>query len=179
MNNFRSDEIRALETQVHELEDSMGDVKKHISSAVHKSEIVSKEALGLLVLEISLPPVNLTELRNRVDALNQEAEEIKTRAQGMINQNIELIEEMEEQIKNSEKVLQQAQIQTDRTAELLAEVDEANKIATDAVARSAKTLEEAKNTLAKLEGNEVRKGLETIEIIDEEINLVFFQNLTI
>ena len=54
------------------LEERYGDVKKLTATAVAKSDAVSKEALNLLILGISVPAVNLTELQNRVDEVNKE-----------------------------------------------------------------------------------------------------------
>ena len=67
-----SDEIRFLENKLMALEERYGDVKKLTATAVAKSDAVSKEALNLLILGISVPAVNLTELQNRVDEVNKE-----------------------------------------------------------------------------------------------------------
>lgn len=69
---FFSDEIRFLESKLLALEEKYGDVKKLTATAVAKSEAVSKEALGLLILDSTLPEVNVTELQNRIDLINQE-----------------------------------------------------------------------------------------------------------
>lgn len=59
---------------------------------------------------------------------------------------------MTEKVKNSEELLDRAQDQQAATAELLAELDEANETANDAVKRGDQTLKEAQETLKKLGG---------------------------
>lgn len=59
---------------------------------------------------------------------------------------------MSEKVKNSEELLDRAQDQQAATAELLAELDEANETANDAVKRGDQTLKEAQETLKKLGG---------------------------
>jgi hypothetical protein len=47
-------------------------VKKLTTTVVAKSEAVSKDALSLLILGISVPTVNITELQTHVDNINTE-----------------------------------------------------------------------------------------------------------
>lgn len=141
-----------METKLTELEEQFGDVKKLIATAVKKSDTVSEEALNLLILKASLPSVNLTDMRRRVDQINDEAFKISEKAKGLLGENIDLTARIDETVRNGEELLEKAQKQQDNTAELLSEVDEAHKIAKDAVARGAQTLEEAQDTLTKLSG---------------------------
>jgi len=68
---------------------------------------------------------------------------------------------MAEKVKNSEELLDRAQDQQAATAELLAELDEANETANDAVKRGDQTLKEAQETLKKLGGMIHGKNLHT------------------
>lgn len=69
-----------------------------------------------------------------------------------MEQNENFIKEMVEKIRKSEELLERAQDQQAATAELLAELDEANETANDAVKRSNQTLKEAQETMNKLNG---------------------------
>lgn len=60
---------------------------------------------------------------------------LKEQAQLLLDQNEDLISEMIEKIRNSEELIERAQNQQAATAELLAELDEANEKANDAVKR--------------------------------------------
>lgn len=77
---------------------------------------------------------------------------LKEQAQLLLDQNEDLISEMIEKIRNSEELIERAQNQQAATAELLAELDEANEKANDAVKRGDQTLQEAQETLKKLSG---------------------------
>lgn len=148
-----SDEIRFLENKLIALEERYGDVKKLTATAVAKSDTVSKEAVSLLLLGISLPEVNLTDLQNRVEEVNKEAAKIKDQAKILLDENIDLIHDIEDKVRKSEDLLYKAEDQQTITAELLAEVDDANDVAKNAVNRGDQTLKEAQDTLQKLSGN--------------------------
>jgi len=60
---------------------------------------------------------------------------------------------MAEKVRKSEELLDRAQDQQAATAELLAELDEANETANEAVKRGDQTLKEAQETLKKLGGS--------------------------
>lgn len=77
---------------------------------------------------------------------------IKEQAQLLLEQNESFIKEMEEKIRKSEELLERAQDQQAATAELLAELDEADETANDAVNRGDQTLKEAQETMNKLRG---------------------------
>jgi laminin gamma 1 len=72
-----------------------------------------------------------------------------------LEENTGLIHDIEEKVKKSEELLEKAEDQQTTTAELLAEVDNANNIAKNAVNRGNQTLKEAQDTLKKLSGNYV------------------------
>ncbi|XP_014218984.1 laminin subunit gamma-1 isoform X2 [Copidosoma floridanum] len=145
-----SDEIRFLESKLMALEDRYGDVKKLTATAVTKADAVSKEALNVLILGISLPTVNVMEMQNRVDEVNKEATKIKEQAKILLEENEELVHDVEDKVRRSEELLDKAEEQQIVTAEHLAEVDEANSIAKNAVNRGNQTLKEAQDTLKKL-----------------------------
>jgi len=84
--------------------------------------------------------------------------QIKEQAQLSLEQNENFIKEMTEKIKKSEELLERAQDQQAATAELLAELDEANETANDAVKRGDQTLKEAQETLKKLGGKFKKKN---------------------
>lgn len=65
---------------------------------------------------------------------------------------------MAEKVRKSEELLDRAQDQQAATAELLAELDEANETANDAVKRGDQTLKEAQETLKKLGGKFCEKS---------------------
>lgn len=70
-----------------------------------------------------------------------------------MERNADLLDEIKNKINKSEALLNQAEMQQSMTAEFLAEVDQANIQAKDAVERAKKTFEEAEETLKKLSGN--------------------------
>lgn len=74
-----------------------------------------------------------------------------------MEQNENLIKELAEKVRKSEELLDRAQDQQAATAELLAELDEANETANDAVKRGDQTLKEAQETLKKLGGKFCKK----------------------
>lgn len=82
---------------------------------------------------------------------------IKEQAQLLLEENENFINEMIEKIRKSHELLEQAQEQQETTAELLAELDQANATANDAVHRGDQTLKEAQETLKKLGGKFCRK----------------------
>ncbi|XP_001604560.2 laminin subunit gamma-1 [Nasonia vitripennis] len=173
-----SDEIRLLENKLIALEERYGDVKKLTATAVAKSDTVSKEAVSLLLLGISLPEVNLTDLQNRVEEVNKEAAKIKDQAKILLDENIDLIHDIEDKVRKSEDLLYKAEDQQTITAELLAEVDDANNVAKNAVNRGDQTLKEAVDTLQKLSvfdaevqaaRDKARAALEDIGIIGQLI----------
>ncbi|XP_058793265.1 laminin subunit gamma-1 [Phymastichus coffea] len=145
-----SEEIRSLESKLVALEDRYGDVEKLTATAVAKSEAVSKEALGLLILGISLPDVNVTGLQYRIDEINKDAMNIKEQARVLLEENGDLIRDIEDKVRKSEELLDKAEDQQGETAELLAEVDDANNIAKNAVNRGTQTLREAQDTYQRL-----------------------------
>lgn len=83
--------------------------------------------------------------------------QIKEQAQLLLEQNENLIKELAEKVRKSEELLDRAQDQQAATAELLAELDEANETANDAVKRGDQTLKEAQETLKKLGGKFCKK----------------------
>ena len=78
---------------------------------------------------------------------------IKEQARILVEENQDLIQDVDEKVRKSEELLDKAEDQQALTAELLAEVDEANNIAKNAVNRGNQTLKEAQDTLSKLSGN--------------------------
>lgn len=145
-----TDEIRGLENKLAQLEDRMDEVRNLTAIAAAKSSAVSQEALDLLILDLTLPTVDLEQLRQQVETVSNEGLRIKEQAQLLLEQNENFIKEMSEKVKNSEELLDRAQDQQAATAEHLAELDEANETANDAVKRGDQTLKEAQETLKKL-----------------------------
>lgn len=78
--------------------------------------------------------------------------EIKEEAQLLLKENEQFMNEMIEKVRMSYDLLERAQDQQAATAELLAELDQANETANDAVNRGDQTLKEAQETLKKLGG---------------------------
>lgn len=145
-----TEDIRGLENKLELLEQRMGEVKELTNIAATKSSAVSQEAIDLLIQDLTLPPVDIEQLRNQVEEVNNEGLRLKEQAQLLLDQNEDLISEMIEKIRNSEELIERAQNQQAATAELLAELDEANEKANDAVKRGDQTLQEAQETLKKL-----------------------------
>lgn len=50
----------------------MGEVRNLTSVAATKSSAVSQEAIDLLILDLTLPPVNIEQLRSQVEDVNSE-----------------------------------------------------------------------------------------------------------
>lgn len=145
-----TDEIRGLENKLAQLEDRMNEVKNLTAIAAAKSSAVSKEAIDLLILDLTLPTIDLEQLRQQIETVSNEGLRIKEQAQLLLEQNEDFIKEMSEKVKSSEELLEQAQDQEAATGELLAELDKANHTANDAVKRGDQTLKEAQETLKKL-----------------------------
>ena len=66
-----SDEIRDLGNKLELLEDLFNEVKNLTNIAAEKSAVVSKEALQLWVLELSVPIVNIEQLRSQVESVSK------------------------------------------------------------------------------------------------------------
>lgn len=72
MHFLLSDEIRGLENKLESLEHRMNEVNNLTSIAATKSSAVSQEAIDLLILDLALPPVDIDQLRNKVEEVNNE-----------------------------------------------------------------------------------------------------------
>ncbi|KAK0177645.1 hypothetical protein PV328_001679 [Microctonus aethiopoides] len=145
-----SEEIRDLENKLELLDDRLNEVKNLTATAIAKSATVEKEALDLLILDLSVPTVDITKLQNQVDSISNDGLNIKERAQLLLVDNEQFLNELNEKIKKSEELLEKTNDQLAATAELLSEVDRANEKAQDAVKRGNQTLAEAQETLKKL-----------------------------
>ncbi|XP_011142346.1 laminin subunit gamma-1 [Harpegnathos saltator] len=145
-----TDEIRGLENKLAQLDDRMNEVKNLTAVAANKSSTVSQEAIDLLILDLTLPHVDIKQLWEQVESVNNEGVKIKEQAQLLLEENENLINEMTEKARKSHELLERAQDQQAATAELLAELDQANETANDAVNRGDQTLKEAQETLKKL-----------------------------
>lgn len=89
---------------------------------------------------------------------------IKEQAQLLLEENENFINEMIEKVRKSQELLERAQDQQAATAELLAELDQANATANDAVNRGDQTLKEAQETLERLGGKFCNKRHKPEEI---------------
>lgn len=67
-----SEDIRGLENKLELLEQRMGEVKELTNIAATKSSAVSQEAIDLLIQDLTLPPVDIEQLRNQVEEVNNE-----------------------------------------------------------------------------------------------------------
>ncbi|XP_034942261.1 laminin subunit gamma-1 [Chelonus insularis] len=177
-----SEEIRELENKLEILEDRFNEVKNLTATAIAKSVAVEEEALHLLILDLTLPSVDIQKLQDQVDVVNNDGLVIKERAQLLLSENEDLLNDLNEKIIKSEILLEKAQDQQAATADLLSEVDKANEKAQDAVKRGNQTLTEAQETLKKLgefdaevqkeriKAQEALKNIESIrEMLDEAI----------
>lgn len=64
------DEIRDLENKLAQLEDRMDEVRNLTAIAATKSSAVSQEALDLLILDLTLPPVDIEQLRQQIESVS-------------------------------------------------------------------------------------------------------------
>lgn len=64
------DEIRDLENKLAQLEDRMDEVRNLTAIAATKSSAVSQEALDLLILDLTLPPVDIKQLREQIESVS-------------------------------------------------------------------------------------------------------------
>lgn len=64
------DEIRDLENKLAQLEDRMDEVRNLTAIAATKSSAVSQEALDLLILDLTLPPVDIEQLRQQIEGVS-------------------------------------------------------------------------------------------------------------
>ncbi|XP_012279283.1 laminin subunit gamma-1 [Orussus abietinus] len=173
-----SDEIRDLENELEVLEDRFEEVKNLSSIAAAKSSAASQEALNILIVDLTLPSINIEELKSQVEEVNNEGLKIKEQAQLLLDENDATIKEMQGKIKQSEELLDRAQEQQAATAELLAEVDAALEKAKDAVKRDDQTLKEAQETLKRLSEFDAEvqreriKAQEALRDIDEIEKLI-------
>lgn len=174
-----TDEIRGLENKLAILEDRMDEMKNLTTIAVNKSVISYEEAIGLMILDLTLPRVDIKRLRQQVENVSNEGLKIKEQAQLLLEENEDLIKEMAEKVKESEELLEKAQEQQEATADLFLQLDVANKTANDAVQRGDQTLKEAQETLKKLgefdaevqrERIKAQDALKDIQNIEELIN---------
>lgn len=174
-----TDDVRNLENKLKQLEDRMDEVKNLTAIAAAKSSAVSQEAIDLLILDLTLPSVNVEQLREQIENVSDKGLKIKEEAQLLLEKNEDLIEEMIEKVRKSEELLERAQDQQAATAEQLAELDKAKETANDAVKRGDQTLKEAQETLKKLgefdaevqrERVKAQDALKDIQTIEELIN---------
>ncbi|KAG7211484.1 hypothetical protein KM043_010758 [Ampulex compressa] len=174
-----TDDIRALENKLETLEDRINEVKNLTSVAATKSTAVSQEALDLLIYDLTLPSVDIDRLQNEVETVSNEGLRIKEQAQLLLEQNKDLITDMQQKVRISEKLLDKAQDQQAATAEQLAELDGANVKANEAVKRGDQTLKEAQETHKKLsefdaevqrERVKAQEALQDIKLIEAFIN---------
>ncbi|KAH0534833.1 laminin subunit gamma-1 [Cotesia glomerata] len=145
-----SEEIRELENKLELLTDRFNEVKNLTSTAIAKSIAVEDEALHLLILDLTVPSIDIQKLQNQVESVNNDGSSIKERAQLLLEENEQILKDLDEKIRKSEILLDKAQDQQAATAELLSDVDKANEKAKDALKRGNETLVEAKETLKKL-----------------------------
>ncbi|XP_066585793.1 laminin subunit gamma-1 [Prorops nasuta] len=145
-----SDEIRALENKLELIDDRMREVRNLTRMAAGKSAAVSQEALDLLILDLTLPSVDVEGLRVKVDNLADEGARIKEQAQLLLEQNDKFMTEMDDKIGRGEELFERAENQQAATAELLAEMDDSDALANDAVKRANQIFKEAQETLNKL-----------------------------
>jgi DNA-binding response OmpR family regulator len=61
-----------LENKLARLEDRMDEVRNLTAMAAAKSSIVSQEALDLLILDLTLPPVDIDRLRQQIEGVSNE-----------------------------------------------------------------------------------------------------------
>lgn len=64
------DEVRDLENKLAQLEDRMDEVRNLTAIAATKSSAVSQEALDLLILDLTLPPVNIEQLQQQIESVS-------------------------------------------------------------------------------------------------------------
>lgn len=64
------DEIRDLENKLAQLEDRIDEVRNLTAIAATKSSAVSQEALDLLILDLTLPPVDIEQLRQQIESVS-------------------------------------------------------------------------------------------------------------
>lgn len=145
-----TDDIRGLENKLESLEHRMSEVKNLTSIAATKSSAVSQEAIDLLILDLTLPSVDIEQLQKQVEAVSNEGLQLKEQAQLLLDESGDLINDMVEKVRKSEELIERAKEQQAATAELIAELDRAKEIADDAVKRGDQTLKEAQETLKKL-----------------------------
>lgn len=72
INCIFSDELRSLENKIKLLEDRFAEVKNLTTMAAAKSTTVSQEALKLLILNSTLPNINIDQLREQVENVSNE-----------------------------------------------------------------------------------------------------------
>lgn len=195
-----------MENKLAQLEDRVDEVKNLTAVAANKSSAVSQEAIDLLILDLTLPLVDIDELWQQVERVSNEVNYdiallqfiyviqyftyliftyliltyfilslgmnylinlhnllkqgvgIKEEAQLLLKENEQFMNEMIEKVRMSYDLLERAQDQQAATAELLAELDQANETANDAVNRGDQTLKEAQETLKKLGGKFFEKN---------------------
>lgn len=70
-NNSRN-EIKDLENKLVQLEDRMDEVKNLTNIAAAKSSTVSQEALDLLILDLTLPSIDIEQLQQQVESVSNE-----------------------------------------------------------------------------------------------------------
>lgn len=62
--------MKDLENKLTQLEDRMDEVRNLTAIAATKSSAVSQEALDLLILDLTLPLVDIEQLRQQIESVN-------------------------------------------------------------------------------------------------------------
>lgn len=173
-----SEEIRELDNKLELLDDKFNEINNLTTIATLKSSNVANEALDLLIRNLTIPDINIDKLQIEIEKIGNEGSRIKERAQLLLQDNDEFLNELNIKIHESEDLLNRAHEQQSVTAELLSDVDGANIKATEAVDNVNKTLYEAQETFKKLSEFDAEvqreriKAEKSLENIDEIRNMI-------
>lgn len=149
-----TNEIRKLRYDVAHAEDRLERTKEWTEEVHNRAKDAKDNALNLLkeVNNIIVPNVDIPKLKEKADAIKQEALQLINEAEDLISKNEELLSNVTEHLIEGENLLEDGMAQQDEVNDILSDIDLAKAQATNAVELGDKTLKEAQETLKTLSG---------------------------
>ncbi|XP_013774278.1 laminin subunit gamma-1-like [Limulus polyphemus] len=152
MQDETRDEIRRLRNQLDDTADLLQETKDIAQEAQDESNKAYDDALDIYTdaSSVTIPDVDVPRMKDKAQYIIEEARKIRGNADGLIEDNQELMDKIEDQKSEAEELLAEGMRQQQIGDEMLADTDAALAKAKEAVASGDRTLEEANNTLDTL-----------------------------
>ncbi|GFO02129.1 laminin subunit gamma-3 [Plakobranchus ocellatus] len=146
------EEIDRLEKELMDAESLYQNTKMHANSTYQKAKAAQEEALSLLhQADKQLPSLDVDALKNEAQEIKDKAADIMERAEKLSKENMELMSKVSNQTDTANDLLMEGDLVNKNISNLLAEADYARSEARKAIEAAKKTLKEANDTLRTLE----------------------------